>query len=449
MTQPIVTQPLRRRSRVIARLAGLFVAVALAGAVPDAAGQLVPGQLPPSQLPTAPSAPPINVPGEAPSRKAKEQQDKNKKPEKFGPISLFPLVQTGGVWLLGPPAGGPVTDGVLFIAPFKDNRIAAWTIADDTQKWLVSDLAAVQPLLIDAGRLYITLDGEMVALNTEDGKPLWRVPTGGPVSAVPIAKAGWLLIALDTGELKALRGETGETVWTAKFKSPIKTTPVIVGDRLYVAPQDNRLVAIDLPDGKQLWEETFEANVTAIGAQEHRVFAGTRLNFYALDHGGEIKWKRRIGAEVIGQPATDDSTVYTAYTDNTLLALDANNGGLRWREALTYRPVAGPVRADDTVLLTGLSPVLHGYTMKDGKAQPDFTLPVWDRTLIVGSPLFLRGPTFFGDKVIVAVAQGYMVTLGRQGPGVLSQFSDPGFVLPALTFPGEQPQTSAAVPPKS
>jgi hypothetical protein len=241
-------------------------------------------------------------------------------------------------------------------------------------------------------------------------------------------------------------------VWQKKLPVRVTVPPVIIGDRLYIAPQNNHLLALDIVNGQQLWDQEFDAFVTAVAAHGDRIFAGTNRMFFGLDHAGEVRWKWRIGMEPIGQPATDDSAVYVAFADNTLRAFEAGKGAQRWRTALQYRPLTGPVRVNDTIVLTQIAPVMHAYENKEGKPAGDYALPVSDRTLIVGQPVVAPGPTFFQDTLILPVAQGYVTASRRNGPGVLVPFSVQGTVCPPLSLPGEEaPPTARApsTPPKA
>ncbi len=451
MRQSIVFRHGRGRLEV----AALALIVALCLASPSAQ-QPPPAGSPARGIPTEAAPRPQPTPGQHPAgpdqTKPKEPgTDKNKPAEKFGPISVFPLVQawTRDMGVASLP--GPAFDSTFYYVALKVKKVVAWTIADAEFRWAIEGVDVAQPLAAEGGRLYIVLEGGEVAAfepSMTAPKPLWRVSMGDSVSAPPIAKNGWLLVALENGELRALRGATGETVWQTKFDAAIKTLPVIVGDRLYIAPQDNRLVALDLVSGSQLWDEQFDGLVGAIAAQEQRVYVGVGRVFVALDHAGHLKWKRRIGAEVIGQPVTDEVAVYAAFTDNTLYAFGASDGDLRWRAALTYRPIAGPVRADHTLMLTGVAPVLHGYDVKDGKAAIDFQPAVDVRSIVVSAPQFVPGPTFFQDTVTMLLAQGLMLGGRRVGPGFFSPFSDPGKACRPWTMPVEAPPpTAAAVPP--
>jgi hypothetical protein len=432
----------------------------LALAPPPLAAQ-TPRFIPPPdvQQPTLPTQPPQpSDPGQPqgghrrgrPGEPGKPEDEKDKKPQKFGPISVLPLQHIYFLSMGAPMAADPTADDARMYGALKSKQIGAWKVADGTSVWAVSDIAPVQPLVVDNGRLYAVLEAEIAAFDSATGKPAWRVP-GGAVTTAPVAKSGWLIVALDTGEVRALRGETGEVIWQAKLGASIKTRPVIVGDRLYVAPQNHHLVALDLVSGQQLWSQEFEDTVTAVAAQDQRVFAGTRNFFFGLDHAGHVKWKRRVGAEVVGLPVTDAAGVYAVFTDNTLVAFGAGKGDLIWRAALPYRPVSGPARADDTLLLTGIAPIVHGYDIKDGKPGPDFPVPADPRVIFVTTPYFAHGPTFFQDTVLLFFAHGWAEGARRVGPGTFTAFTDPGSPLPALTFPGEAPPppTAAVVPPKA
>jgi outer membrane protein assembly factor BamB len=57
--------------------------------------------------------------------------------------------------------------------------------------------------------------------------------------------------------------------------------------------------------------------------------------------------------------------VYFVSLDNVLRALDRNNGAQRWKRGLPLRPIAGPLRAADTLLVSGLSSPL-AFQHRDG-----------------------------------------------------------------------------------
>ena len=129
----------------------------------------------------------------------------------------------------------------------------------------------------------------MRALDAAKGTSLWHHPAGGRLSTAPIARAGWLVLALDTGEVRALRGESGEEVWKLALGAPVKSEPLIDGNRLYLSPENNRVVAVDLQSGKLLWDRDMGAIVNSVAAYKDGVYVGTTFAQHWQDrvvHGG-------------------------------------------------------------------------------------------------------------------------------------------------------------------
>ena len=106
-----------------------------------------------------------------------------------------------------------------------------------------------------------------------------------------------------------------------------------------------------------------------------RLFVGSADNFfYSLDReDGDVKWRWRTGADIVGSAALDERNVYFASLDNVLRALDRSNGIQRWRIGLPLRPFTGPLLLGDVLIVSGLSTTLLGFRPGDGSEAGDFT----------------------------------------------------------------------------
>ena len=74
---------------------------------------------------------------------------------------------------------------------------------------------------------------------------------------------------------------------------------------------------------------------------------------------------------MIGRPVADEQNVYFVSLDNVLRALNRRTGNQRWKRTLPLRPRTGPVRFDDTLIVSGVAPTLRIYSMKDGTPRGD------------------------------------------------------------------------------
>lgn len=251
-----------------------------------------------------------------------------------------------------PPSGAPVVVGSSLIVPLRTGAITAHNLADGAVRWTVP-LTPVKPLAADDRRVYVA-DGERLhALMAVDGTVAWRVVAGRPMTAPPLAHAGWVLLAA-AGDLIAIRAEDGTVVWR-KSLGPIEFQPALDGDLLVVSMVDGRLIALDLKDGSERWSRDLHSSPGEPFAVGERVYVATQdKTFYVLyASSGRIEDHRMIGAQLRGRVAIDDERVYMAGLDNMLRAMRRRGGALRWQKSLGYRPAAGPVLIGDTVVVPG------------------------------------------------------------------------------------------------
>ena len=89
------------------------------------------------------------------------------------------------------------------------------------------------PVVAD-GRVLVTGDTVIDALKADDGSPLWKALLAAPAAFAPIARGGWVFVALTDGAVAGLRADTGAAVWRAAIGQPA-AAPVVEGDRLYAA----------------------------------------------------------------------------------------------------------------------------------------------------------------------------------------------------------------------
>ena len=64
------------------------------------------------------------------------------------------------------------------------------------------------------GRVLVTGDTVIDALKADDGSPLWKALLAAPAAFAPVARGGWVFVALTDGAVAGLRADTGEAVWT-------------------------------------------------------------------------------------------------------------------------------------------------------------------------------------------------------------------------------------------
>lgn len=117
---------------------------------------------------------------------------------------------------------------------------------------------------LDGEILYFgDLDGNFYSYNTSTGSLSWDpIQPDGPITASPLVKEDYILLATESGTIFAVGREDGKVLWNQKIgekNSKIYTTPVTAGDLTLVAPLGTEfyLIALDA-NGRQVWTFTPE-----------------------------------------------------------------------------------------------------------------------------------------------------------------------------------------------
>jgi outer membrane protein assembly factor BamB len=221
------------------------------------------------------------------------------------------------------------------------------------------------PTVVDARLYAVTVDNELVVLDTKDGSKIWShdgIPESASLigSDSPAVQGEAVVVGYSSGEIYALTVENGRALWSDNLASvgavdavsalaDIRGRPVIDRDRVFAVSHGGRMAAIDLRTGERIWE-------TDIGST----------------HG----------------PWVAGDFVYVLSNDNTLVCLTRDNGKVRW-----LRPL----------------PAYENEQKKEG-------------------PIVWAGPILGGDRLIVVSSNGWVASVSPYTGEVLSRQQIPGSV---------------------
>ena len=103
------------------------------------------------------------------------------------------------------------------------------------------------------------IDGNVIAIDQNDGSKLWSTNVKGEVLSKVAIDAKIVVVKTGSGELLGLDKENGEILWSYRSKLPLLTvrgssSPVIVDDLVYVSFDNGRLGVFELNSGFQVWD---------------------------------------------------------------------------------------------------------------------------------------------------------------------------------------------------
>jgi outer membrane protein assembly factor BamB len=255
-------------------------------------------------------------------------------------------------------------------------QVAAFDVDRGEPLWTADGAPLSTPAISD-DLVFLAERDRITALRRDTGALAWRLPFAEELAVPLVWDNSWLVAADVAGNVLAFRAADGTLIWRAALGVKVHAAPALAADRVYVPLEDGRVVSLEVSNGSQVWERRLGGPPNDMLALADRIYVGSDDNFLycLLASNGEVAWRWRTGGDVIGVPVVDEHRVYFVSRDNVLRGLDRRSGSQRWKRALPGRPTRGPVRAADLLLVSGLTPRVNAYAMKDGTPAGDIATP--------------------------------------------------------------------------
>lgn len=231
---------------------------------------------------------------------------------------------------------------------------------------------------ITGGRAFVsTLDNRLVAYDARNGDNLWEYLGIGEIAgllgtASPAANSDIVVPAFSSGEITALRQENGAVAWSDNLSnvrnigggleslSDIKALPVLDQGLVIAMSVGGKIVALDIATGMRVWQRDIGGTQTPWVAGRH-VFvlsSDNQLIALTLEQGGII-WIKALpryedpedkdGAIRWSGPVMADGRLFLAGSNGVLLEVDARNGNIE-RDIKVKKDVRlSPVIANETL----------------------------------------------------------------------------------------------------
>lgn len=222
----------------------------------------------------------------------------------------------------------PNADGTLY-AVDADGKIG-WTFKTDRAQW-------AKPIAdTDCGCIYIpSMDHHVYSVNAQTGNLNWKSENlGGSVVGTPaFDPEGRLYTGTFNSEMLAMDAQTGKVLWRFPTKGWVWGGPALQNGRLYFGDLSGAFYAVDAASGQPAWQTQVDGRVAESPlVTTDAIYLGTDLgSLYALDLDGKEKWKQAIGGKLYTTPVLAGDTLLAAPTgaDALLYAFDLT-GKQKW-----------------------------------------------------------------------------------------------------------------------
>lgn len=221
------------------------------------------------------------------------------------------------------PMGAPVVDGgTIYVAV--GNRMFGLDKDSGNQRWrypLVEPIPGYfrsGPVLI--GRTLIcAADNKFIyAVDADTGNGKWSYPTPVPVVGQPVAAGNRFVFQMTDGSMMALNGDDGQPVWQAPYRvyEGLNSGLAAKGDNVFYTTHDGQLVAFNVNLRTAAWKQRFSViyadTSPTIWSDYLYLNNGTYLTCISATSGGP-RWQQNIGEQLAFSPAvsTDATCVVT------------------------------------------------------------------------------------------------------------------------------------------
>ncbi|SDW93699.1 Beta-barrel assembly machine subunit BamB [Pseudomonas kuykendallii] len=264
-------------------------------------------------------------------------------------------------------------------------------------------------------------DGDVMALDRETGKVLWKKDLEAPVSGGVGVGSGMVLLGTLKGEVIALDAASGEEKWRARVTSEVLSAPATNGDIVVVQTQDDRLIGLEASTGTQRWiYENSPAVLTLRGTgapvvTNNLAIAGLSTGkVIAVDtQRGLPVWEQRVAVpqgrseldrvvDIDGGLLLSGTTLYVVTYQGRLAGLDLQTGRVLWqRDASSY---VGVAEGFGSVYVSQASGTVEGIDERSTSA-------LWSNDSLARREL--SAPAVFSSYVAVGDIEGYLHLLSQ------------------------------------
>lgn len=228
-------------------------------------------------------------------------------------------------------------------------------------------------LAYEAGRLIVaTAFGNVVALDTARGKPIWSKKLGIPIRAAPTVANGRIFVTTLNNQVFALSVTDGSDIWNfrgvAESASLISSTSPAVADGVVVIPYSTgEVMAFSADTGRVIWSDSLSRTGRLSSLSTINNIAGRPVIYrgraIAISHSGRVAavdvktgeriWSRNFPSSQTPWAAGD--YIFFVTSANILMAMSHADGKIRWIKRLEKGHWSGPVLAGGRLIVVNSS----------------------------------------------------------------------------------------------
>jgi outer membrane protein assembly factor BamB len=257
------------------------------------------------------------------------------------------------------------------------------------------------PVLGTASCWALTDDGRLLFVDRRSGRLQLSLPGGGVrVESSPALVGRLLVFGTDAGDLVTVDLVAGEEVRRVGLGQMVRSSPLACRDLTIVGTIEPKGIgsacALEAATGKIRWRRRLAPIFSSAAAVERLVVLGTdEGTLVALDvENGEIRWTATLGGKVRATPSLDAGRAIVGDFSGRVAAVNVEDGTLLWSRELGHQVYSSPCLAAGLCVCGCNEGHLHGLDVATG--EPRFATQT--RGPVIGSTVSLGDRFVVGDR---------------------------------------------------
>lgn len=269
----------------------------------------------------------------------------------------------------------------------------------------------------------------------EDGKVVWRVDAGQPLSAGVGASSRLVVVGTPKGEVLAFAPADGKLLWKARVSSEVLAAPVVGEDGVAVKSGDNQVFLLDGGDGSRKWAYQRATPPLSVRSAGSPIFAdrylfvgypGGKLVALALQNGAPV-WEGAVAlpkgateldrvADIVASPVVEGRQICAVAFQGRVACFDMGEGGaLMWSRDISS--VSGLAIDGRYLYVSDDKGVVYAMDRQSGSS-------LWKQDRLKGRGLSV--PVARRGMVAVADTEGWVHFLSRDEGSFLARVKTDG-----------------------
>lgn len=305
---------------------------------------------------------------------------------------------------------------------------------------------------LDAGFVFAAnTKGELAKLDATNGRQIWRINVGEPISGGVGVGGGLVMVGSSKGNVLAY-DFSGKQLWKAKVSSEVLSAPRYFDGFVIARTGDNHIFGFDAADGARKWvyERTSpalslrsSAGLIVDGGAIYAGFAGGKMVAIRADN-GKLLWEATVAqpkgvteieriADITSLPVVDGPVVFAVAYQGRVAAVDRINGKVIWnRDISSY---SGLNIEDGRLYISHSAGSVYALDYATSKTY-------WRQPALLNRRL--SAPLPMGNVIAVGDFEGYVHFLSRDDGSFVSRVKVGGDAVVSLIAGNASSQVIAA-----